>query len=145
MVRSSVVFPAPLWPRMATASPFFTFRPTSSSTRFLPKPVLMPLTRSIGSESFATDPASDGAKIDLRKSRVGGQLPDCPLGCDVTELHEEDRISQLLHHVQTVLDNTDGLASIARIDHQFEKLIDPAGVDAGGGLIEEKHISIRRH
>jgi hypothetical protein len=137
IVCSAVVFPAPLWPIRAIASPEHTFRVTSSRIHLLPYPAEIFVKESKGSAERLKR-----AKVDLREAGIVRQIRDLALRGDVPKLHKEHHVREFLDDMKAVLDNADGLPVSPHESNELKDIVDAARIDSRGRLIQEQHIGV---
>src|SRR3954447_21952772 len=131
-----VVLPAPLWPMSATTSPRRRRRSASKTAVSGPYPACRPSTSRTGPSSSGVCP-SGHAKVGLHQSFLGLELLHRALGGHVALLEEDDVVGQALDDLEVVLDDAHRLALLVELADEVERRLQPAGVDAGGRLVEE--------
>src|SRR3989442_7105606 len=130
MVRSSVLLPTPLRPRMATLPFCGTASETPSSTMASPYPARMSRSSSIFPE------------IHLAHARIEADLVGRAFDQDPPADHHDDAAGEAEHHVHVVLDEEHGELAREIRDHG-EELGALALRHAGGRLIQQQHARAR--
>src|SRR6202521_1827089 len=131
---SSVLFPAPLGPMMATISFGPTEIETSRMTGTPPYPAVMCSARRVGT-GRACDRAGLSDKVSVDNLWLPPEAGHGPAADDLSLRHHNHRVAEALDHVQLVLDHQDRDAFRAQILEVVLDLLDDLRMDPGHRLI----------
>src|SRR5215831_11819934 len=132
-VRSSVVFPIPLWPITATTSPADSETLTLSRMRMRPYP-----------ETRLSATMTAGAKIDLPDHRVCDHVLHRILDENPTLMKHRNDPGDHADELHIVLDDNEAGADVDG-PQQRDGALDLVGGHAGCGLIEQDQLRVLRH
>src|SRR2546430_1421893 len=133
---SVVVLPAPFRPSSVTTSPVRTSR--STPWRMCDSPYQASRSRTVRSGSGIARPH---VRLDhVGVLRDGGVVA---LGQDLAARQHGDRVGQVLHHLEVVLDHEHGTVRGDALDERRDPVHVFVG-HAGGGLVEQHHLRVER-
>src|SRR6266849_1829348 len=83
------------------------------------------------------------AKIGFNHSLVGLDDAGRPLGQLLAVVEDEDRLAESHHHLHVVLHEEHGLASIAKLPHGVQEVVEEGAIDTRRRLVEEDELRVR--
>src|SRR5256885_8069089 len=130
---SRVLFPDPFGPTMETIRPGSASRDTPRTTGAPPYPATTPARRS---EAPVRESSAD--KVGLHNLGTAAKRGHRSLGEHCSLGHDDDRVAELVHDGELVLDHHDRHSLLAE-RHQFgADLAGELGVDPGERLVEQE-------